>query len=313
MIHAAKRAILFCLLIPGFASADTAKLGPPQPSSHRVMPQIESTMLTALPLCSGDARTLFVTDGMGTNDKPAAKPPQDAGRKVESGTPAEQPSDPPDAPQPDEKGITWGATIRQSLLFLGIEHSFRLATEQGTRDELKGPFFRDWFRSVRNLRGWRDGDPFFVNYIGHPMQGAVSGYILIQNDPRGRKLELSDDRKYWRSRFKAFGWNMLYSTQFELGPLSECSIGNVGLKPVHTSRHPQAYVDLVITPVVGTAWLIGEDALDKYVVRPLENRTDSHAARILIRSLFNPARSFANAMRGRWFWHRDDRPGVSHF
>ena len=168
-------------------------------------------------------------------------------------------------------------------------------------------------RLAHYWRGWRDGDPFLVNYIGHPMQGAVSGYILIQNDPRGQRQHFGDGALYWRSRLKAAGWNLLYSTQFEIGPLSECSIGNVGLKPDHTSRHPQAYVDLVVTPVIGTAWLIGEDALDRYLVRPLETRIDSHVGRMFVRSFFNPARSFANVMRGRWFWHRDDRPGVSHY
>lgn len=275
------------------------------------------TFIRLLPLAVATAR--FSDDATdGSRCRPDnAKP---LGRKAPTdGSPAtKQPTETTEtsaaAPQPDETGgIGWRKTIRQSLLFLAIEHGFRLATEPGTRAELKGPFFRDWFDSVAHLRGWRDGDPFFVNYIGHPMQGAVSGFILIQNDPRGRKQEIGREQAYWRSRFKAFGWSLFYSTQFELGPLSECSIGNVGLKPTRTSRHPQAYVDLVITPTVGTAWLIGEDLLDKYIIRRLEDRTDSHVARLLVRSLFNPARSFANLMRGRWFWHRDNRPGVSHF
>ena len=220
----------------------------------------------------------------------------------------------PSKPVPKVRtGIAWENVLKQSLYFLSIEHAFRFATERGTRAELKGPFFADWFTSVRNMRGWRDGDPFLVNYIGHPLQGTVSGYILIQNDPNGAKKNFTDGASYWKSRFKAFGWNLAYSTQFEIGPLSESSLGNVGRLPTGTSRHPQAWVDMVITPTVGTAWLIGEDALDYFLIRRLETRISNPAGRMFVRSFFNPGRSFANVMRGRWFWHRDDRPGVSHY
>ena len=60
------------------------------------------------------------------------------------------------------------------MLFL-IQHAFRLTTESGTRADLKGPFFKDYFKALKSLRGWNDGDPFLVNYIGHPMQGSVLG------------------------------------------------------------------------------------------------------------------------------------------
>jgi hypothetical protein len=204
-------------------------------------------------------------------------------------------------------GFRWGAALKQSLLFLSVEHGFRLATEPGTRAELRGPFFKDWLNSAQNLHGWRDGDPFYVNYVGHAMQGAVTGFIQIQNDPRVLGLKPGLSREYVRSRLRAFGWNTLYSTQFELGPLSESSIGNVGLRPSKTSRHPQAFVDLVVTPVVGTAWLVGEDVLDRFLVRRIEAKTPNRAVRLLARSFLNPGRSFANLMRGKWFWYRDDR------
>ncbi|HZS07727.1 MAG TPA: hypothetical protein VFD58_23020 [Blastocatellia bacterium] len=207
----------------------------------------------------------------------------------------------------DSAGFQWGKAYRQALLFTAIQHGFRLVTEPSTRADLKGPFFSDWINSVRNLRGWRDGDPFLVNYIGHPMQGAVTGFIQIHNDPRGIRQEISRDRRYWESRFKALAWSAVWSTQFELGPFSESSIGNVGLKPSTTSPHPLGWVDLIITPTVGTAWLIGEDALDRWVVRPLERRTGKYPVKILIRTFLNPSRSFANILRGKWFWYRDDR------
>ena len=60
-------------------------------------------------------------------------------------------------------------------------------------------------------------------------------------------------------------------------------------------------------PVIGTAWMMGEDALDRYLIRRLETRIENHAGRMFVRSFFNPARSFANLMRGRWCWHRTIR------
>src|SRR5262245_9181154 len=169
----------------------------------------------------------------------------------------------------------WNAAFRQSMFFLCIEHSFRLATEGGTRADLKGPFFKDYFKALKSLRGWDDGDPFLVNYIGHPMAGSVSGFIQVQNDSKGAKEEVSLNKKYWQSRLKAFGWSIAYSTQFELGLFSEASLGNIGIRPYGKAKHPMAYVDLVVTPVVGTGWLVGEDMLDRYLIRRLEDKISS--------------------------------------
>lgn len=203
----------------------------------------------------------------------------------------------------------WGEALRQSALFNSLQHALRFATEDGTRKEIKGPFFRDWFQSVRNLRGWRDGDPFLVNYIGHPIMGAASGYIQIQNDPRGRYLEFEPTKKaYWKSRMKAMAWSAAYSTQFELGPISEASLGNVGRTPRPDGKSPMSYVDLVITPTVGTLWLIGEDALDKHLIQRFENRVRNRFWRGMVRSFLNPGRSIANAMRFKGPWYRDRRP-----
>lgn len=202
----------------------------------------------------------------------------------------------------------WGEAMRQSVRFLAVQHSFRLMTEKGTREELGGPFFKDYFNTIRQLRGWDDGDPFLVNYVGHTMMGAVSGYIQIQNDPEGVLQEIGANRKYVISRLKALGWATAYSTQFELGPLSEASIGNVGIRPTRKAKNPMAFVDLVITPTLGTALIVGEDALDKYVINRIERRTSNRFVRVLARGFLNPCRSFANMMRMKWMWYRDNRP-----
>jgi hypothetical protein len=206
-------------------------------------------------------------------------------------------------------GFKWKSAILQSLIFIGVMHAFRMGTEPGSRAELKGAFFPEYFDTIKSLRGWRDGDPAYVNYLGHPFQGAVSGFIQIQNDPKGLREEFDlKSKSYWKSRLKAFGWATVVSTQFELGPLSEASLGNVGLKPSKTSRHPMGYVDLVVTPVVGTAWLVGEDLLDRYVISQIEGKIGRRLVKIVIRGLFNPTRSFANLYRRKWFWYRDYRP-----
>lgn len=187
-------------------------------------------------------------------------------------------------------------------------HVFRIATEPSSRTDLAGRFFPEYFASVSHLRGWRDGDEFYVNYLGHPLEGAVSGFIRIQNDSEGVKQEVGRNKDYWRSRLKALGWAALVSAQFEIGPFSEASLGNVGLRPSEKSPHPMGYVDLVVTPTIGMGWLVSEDLIDRYLIRKLEKRTDNRVLRALIRSFPNPCRSFANFMRLKPAWYRDDRP-----
>lgn len=223
------------------------------------------------------------------------------------------PITPPDPSQPDPKrtqptdGVQWKPLLAQSLTFLWIEHGFRFLTEPGTRDELRGPFFKDWFRSVKNTRGWRDGDPFIVNYIGHPMQGSVTNYIFVHNDPKYIREEMGFTKAYFKSRLRAMLFSTVYSTQFELGPISEASLGNVGLHPSEKSRHPSALVDLVVTPTLGTVWMMGEDAIDRFLIKRLENHVENRVVRLLVRSFLNPSKSFANALRGRYPWNRDGR------
>lgn len=211
------------------------------------------------------------------------------------------------------QGFRWGPALAQSMLFLGIQHGLRLTGDAGpvftiganrTRRELKGPFFQDWFDSLKTLKGWDDGSHFRTNYIFHPMQGAASGRIQIHNDPSGNLLEFENTSAYWKSRLKAMGWATLYSTQFELGPLSEASLGNVGTAPGHRSL---SYVDLVITPTLGTGFLIGEDLLDLYVIKPYEKKSTSPGWVGLVRLLLNPMRGFANLLRFKKPWHRDTR------
>ncbi len=94
-------------------------------------------------------------------------------------------------------------------MFLSIEHTLRL-TQDETRSQLQGKFLREYWTSVKSIRGWGDGDSVLTNYVAHPMQGGVAGFIHIQNDPDGIGREFKMDSAYWRSRFKAMGWAAVY-------------------------------------------------------------------------------------------------------
>ncbi len=192
--------------------------------------------------------------------------------------------------------------LQDSLRFLTMQHVLRIGIQDKTRRELSGHFFADYQRSVRAPRQWADGDSVLTNYVGHPVQGAATGYIWLQRD-LSAPLAFSLDRAYFSSRAKGMAWAAGYSAQFELGLLSEASIGNVGLRP-----ETAGWVDHVMTPAGGLALMIGEDALDRFVVKTLERRVRSPIVRATARLLLNPARSTANVAALRAPWYRPDRP-----
>jgi hypothetical protein len=137
------------------------------------------------------------------------------------------------------------------------------------------------------------------------MQGAVASFIQIQNDPKGKQLDFGNNSEYWHSRLKAFAWSAAYSTQFEVGPISEASIGHVGKIPGTAGA-----VDLVITPTAGVGLSVLEDIVDRYIIRKMEGDTSSRVRKVLLRAMLNPNRAFANVLRWKVPWHRDTRPGV---
>jgi hypothetical protein len=202
-----------------------------------------------------------------------------------------------------ESGFQWQAALADASLFLAVEHGFRLAEDHLVREKLGGPFLADYADSVRSIHGWGDGDPFLVNYVGHPTMGAVAGFIQIGHDPRYRSVEIGEPH-YWKSRMRAMGFSAAYSLQFEIGPVSEASLGNSQLHSRNTG-----IVDWVITPTVGTLWIVAEDITDKYLVQKVERHTNNIAVLALARTFLNPCRGFSNLMGRRVPWHRDDRTG----
>ncbi len=208
---------------------------------------------------------------------------------------------------PEERTrFQWKPALLQSALFLGMEHGGRILFQAKTRAELGGPFFKDYWKSLQGIGGWKDGDSIFTNYYAHPFQGMVSGYIQIHNDPLYVRDRFSSNPHYWTSRLRAFTFSFAYSTLFELGIASEASIGNVGLKP-----GTAGLVDFVVTPIGGLGMVVGEDALDRYIIERIEGRVRNPVLRATARTLLNPGRGFANLLRWRSPWHRDTRGGVS--
>lgn len=207
----------------------------------------------------------------------------------------------PDTPDTDAgSGFNYRGAIKQSLLFLGVQHGYAVLGQAKTRRALKhGAFFRDYADSVKSLHGWSDGGRFFTNYIAHPMQGSLTGFIYVQNSPQATRQQFGKSGVYWKSRMKAMLWTAAWSTQFEIGPVSQASIGNVGLKG------KQTWEDIVTTPTLGTAMLITEDAVDRFIMQRIERRTDNFYVKIFSRMLLNPTRVFANLLRFKPPWHRD--------
>ena len=201
----------------------------------------------------------------------------------------------------DEDRVDVLGAFGDSVKLLLIEHTIRIAAQEKTRRELGGPFWSDYRRSLRVPHQWEDSDAWWVNYIGHPIHGASAGYIWLDHDPKAPyQIELG--RRYWSTRAQAAAWITAYSLQFEFGPLSEASIGNVGMRPETTG-----WVDHVVTPVGAFGLIIAEDALDRFLVKWIEARTKNRVARASLRLLFNPARTLSNSVCGRLPWYRKDR------
>ena len=185
--------------------------------------------------------------------------------------------------------------------------SFQLQEEK-TRRELGGPL-SEWFKSVSNLGGeWGDHGKKFANYVAHPMGGATYAHIYRQNDQSRRELEVGEPG-YGGMVLRALAFSAVISLQFELGPLSEASIGNVGMR----DPRKMAWGDLVVTPVIGTAWMVGEDLIDEKILKRMDGQ--QIVWRNTVRFFLNPSRTAANMSRLKWPWYRerdvdsDRRPG----
>jgi len=221
------------------------------------------------------------------------------------------------------KGIHWGAIISQWWLDVSFEQAERILMEPKTRDQLNGRFFHEWLDDVAHYRYglWNDGDKFFTSYIGHPLQGAVVEGIFWQNDDRVRFSDQDfHSAAYRKALLQAFAFAAVDAVQWKLGPVSEASIGHVGLPAhwwdtpyfcnlTHAYCHPRTGLnDLIMNEVGGTAMMIGFQWVDKHLQKPMESHIQSRALIDTMRIFTNPPQSLANFFRFRTPWHRDNRP-----
>ena len=228
------------------------------------------------------------------------------------------------AARPTEK-FHWKAAFWQSFGFLVAGHAFRLANDSGARHLLiHKPFWHDYWASADNfhMSRWGDGDSFLVNYIGHPMEGAVYGDVFLNNDPAGRSARFGKSSNYWYSRLRAMAWATVWEAYFEIGPvLSETAIGNEGgytyypgcgrtpcAKETKPATNNTGWVDFVITPVVGMGWIVMEDAIEREFVDRLAKGSPALKYKILRGSLA-PSHTFANLFAGKTPWFRYDEEG----
>jgi hypothetical protein len=146
------------------------------------------------------------------------------------------------------------------------------------------------------------------------------------------------NREYRKGILKAFLIAALVSTESEIGPLSEATLGHVGMKADWWLRFPDGHLkgpipqdliglgeltkrpwwvrgnngtgltDFIMTPFGGTAVMVGEDAVDKYVIERLERHVHNRYLVATMRCFMNPTRSAANFFSFKTPWHRDSRP-----
>jgi len=222
--------------------------------------------------------------------------------------------------QPPSEKFDFKSAFYQSLGVTVFFEAWRAAFDPGLRWNLAHkPFFHDWFASYPqyNMHRWGDGDDFVVNDVGHPLEGAVFARNYLLNDPKSFVV-IGKNRRYWMSRLKALGWAAAWSTETEIGPISETNIGNQGgftyvpgcgtyTSCLDNPKYPKpptnntGWTDFVVTPLVGMAWVLGEDTIDKYIVAPIAVNHRIIGGRVL-RSALEPSRSFAAIFAGKFPW-----------
>lgn len=230
------------------------------------------------------------------------------------------------------EGFHWRRALAESFTFLVIEQAYVVHTDFNWVVSENGiPFNhygRDYAQSLTSWwhAGWSAGEDPLYNYVGHPIQGALTSYIEIQNDPKNRSLEFSNTKTYWKSRLKATLWNAVYSTQWSMGPLSEMTVEKYGTKDrpawnangsfpcdTKTCYSGVGKVNLVMTPVGGLGWVLAEDILDKKIAENLvEQHTRNRMLIDTVRCALNPIRGGANILHGNRPWYRSRDSGETN-
>ena len=210
--------------------------------------------------------------------------------------------------------------MREWWLWIATEQVERIVKEPKTRDQLSGPFFGDWFKTVSDYHfdNWDDGGQKLTSYLAHPSQGAIAEAIFWQNNDNVRFTDQDFRSPVYRNAvLQAFAFATVDAVLWKMGPLSESSIGNVGMpvhwwdrdcKEIHIPCVDRTGVsDMVMNEVGGTALTIGFQWLDKHVQKGIERRAQSRFLIDTTRIFTNPPQSIANLVRFQLPWYRDNR------
>jgi hypothetical protein len=213
--------------------------------------------------------------------------------------------------------VHWGQLLISTTVFNAFQDAGNLYTGYWYRVETtQGDWFNRWIDSAAGWRWnvWTDGNPIMDDYVGHPMMGAITNALWIQNDPKSMTVQQSNTWPYWRRLLRAGTFSAAYSFWWKLGPTGEASIGHNGDHYYYDNSYHNGtvltnetgWVTLTTTPVGGVLWTMGEDALDKHVVAPAEGQGRNPFAMLAL-SFLEPAHATANIFRFRPPWYRDDR------
>jgi hypothetical protein len=206
----------------------------------------------------------------------------------------------------------WRNVLLQATAFNAFENIGNAYTGYWYRwNSTQGKWFQRYPASVMgfNYSKWSDDDPVMDDYVGHPIMGSITNYIYLRNDPHGNYLEFENSSRYWKSRLRATAFSALYSAEWKIGPLGEAGVGFSGDhyfwdKKKYTNG--TGLVDFFVTPIGGLLWTIGEDYLDKHLVKQLE-QTPHNPVYLTALSFLTPTHGWANLMALKAPWHRENR------
>ena len=195
---------------------------------------------------------------------------------------------------------SWSKVTLYGLQLTFYEHVMRVATQDFTREQLKGKFWPEYFDSIGVPDHWGDKDGWEVNYLGHAISGGAFTRIWMDQ----REGPFTTKAAYARSLGRALIYTDVFSVQYEIGPMSEASIGNVGL-----NRKDLGWSDYIWTPLGGVLWTVGEDLIDRYALTYIDKHVPFLMARAAARMILNPSRMLANIGQNRAPWSRPPARG----
>ena len=209
--------------------------------------------------------------------------------------------------------VHWHQLIISSTVFIAFLNAGNLYTGYWYRYETThGDWVQRWINSAADWQWnrWTDGNPVLDDYVGHPMMGAITDFLWIQNDPKSMTLTQSNTWPYWRRMLRATAFTTVYHFEWKLGPIGEAGFGHNGDHIQYSADGKSTYgtgdVEMVTTPIVGGLWTMAEDSLDKHVIVHLEDKSHNPFA-LFGYQFLNPARGAANILRFRPPWYRDTR------